>query len=324
MKIIEVIAAQGNADTVMAAAEKFEVLDCRLGVTDADGMQVMRLVVADSKLQGIQDMLQQIITGQPDARIIVIPVDTLLPRPDKQDREKEDSASASRELLYDSIEKNTLLDSNYLLLVLLSTIVAAIGLIEDNVAVIIGAMVIAPLLGPNLALALGSALGDAELMRKALVTSAAGMGLAIGLSIVLGYFWPGSLSSDELLSRTDASLDSIALALASGAAAALSMTTGLPSVLVGVMVAVALLPPSATFGIMLGQGEMQLAMGAALLLAVNVVCVNLASRIVFLAKGIEPRTWMEKNKAQRSMTLYILVWVISLIILVAAIYMREI
>jgi len=323
MKIIEVIADQGNADTVKAVAEKFEALDFRLGVVDDAGVQVMRLVVSDSQLQVTQDMLQQVITGQPLARMIVIPIDTLLPRPDKEDREKEDSASASRELLYDSIEKNARLDTNYLLLVLLSTIVAAIGLIENNVAVIIGAMVIAPLLGPNLALALGSALGDAELMRKALLTSAAGMGLAIALSFTLGYLWPGSLKSAELLLRTEVNLDSIALALASGAAAALSMTTGLPSVLVGVMVAVALLPPSATFGIMLGQGETTLAMGAALLLAVNVVCVNLACKIVFLAKGIKPRTWWEKDKAKKSLRFYIMAWIISLAILIGAIYIRQ-
>jgi len=66
------------------------------------------------------------------------------------------------------------------------------------------------------------------------------------------------------------------------AAAALSLTTGLSSVLVGVMVAVALLPPAATLGIMLGQGNMSLAIGAGLLLAVNIVSVNLASKIVFL------------------------------------------
>ena len=208
-------------------------------------------------------------------------------------------------------------------MVVLSTIVAAIGLIENNVAVIIGAMVIAPLLGPNLALALGTALGDIALVRKALVTFGAGLGMAIVLSVILGYFWPTNLSSTELLLRTEANLDSIALALASGAAAALSLTTGLPSVLVGVMVAVALLPPAATFGIMLGQGEMSLALGALLLLAVNIVCVNLASKIVFLVKGIRPRTWWEKEKAKKTMVLYISGWIVSLIILVVAIYLRQ-
>jgi len=117
--------------------------------------------------------------------------------------------------------------------------------------------------------------------------------------------------------------DSIALALASGAAAALSLSTGLSSILVGVMVAVALLPPAATLGLMLGQGHTQLAIGAGLLLAVNVVCVNLASKLVFIAKGINPRTWLEKEKAKRAMVVYVLGWITTLIVLMVIIYVRR-
>ena len=162
------------------------------------------------------------------------------------------------------------------MLVLLSTIVAAVGLLADNVAVVIGAMVIAPLLGPNLAQALGVALGDRRLAWRALRTNLAGIVLAVALSAAVGALLRGEITSDELLQRTVVGLDSVTLALASGAAAVLSISTGLPSVLVGVMVAVALLPPAATMGIMLGHGLFDLAAGAALLLAVNVVCVNVA------------------------------------------------
>jgi uncharacterized membrane protein len=125
-----------------------------------------------------------------------------------------------------------------------------------------------------------------------------------------------------LIARTVVGLDSVALALASGAAAALSLTTGLSSVLVGVMVAVALLPPAATVGLMFGHGETDLAINAALLLAINIVCVNLASKVVFLAKGISPRTWYEKAKAKRAMVIYILMWLVTLAILIAAVFAR--
>ena len=129
--------------------------------------------------------------------------------------------------------------------------VVAIGLLENNVAVVIGAMVIAPLLGPNIALALGAALGDMPLIWKAFKTGSAGIGLALFFSIGIGIWHPMDLDSPELMARTDVGVDSMALALASGAAAVISLTTGLSSVLVGVMVAVALLPPTATLGIML-------------------------------------------------------------------------
>jgi len=93
-------------------------------------------------------------------------------------------------------------------------------------------------------------------------------------------------------------------------------------VLVGVMVAVALLPPTATLGLMVGAGQINLAFGAGLLLAVNVVCVNLAAKVVFLFRGVRPRTWLEKRKARQSMMAYIIFWLISLAVLILAIYLR--
>jgi uncharacterized membrane protein len=126
-----------------------------------------------------------------------------------------------------------------------------------------------------------------------------------------------------MLLRTEAGLDAVALALASGAAAALSLTTGLSSVLVGVMVAVALLPPAAALGLMLGQGRIDLAVGAGLLLGINIVCINLASKIVFFLKDIRPRTWLEKEKAKRAMVVYTAVWLVTLLLLILAIYARR-
>jgi len=92
--------------------------------------------------------------------------------------------------------------------------------------------------------------------------------------------------------------------------------------LVGVMVAVAILPPAATFGMMLGMAEFEKANGAALLLAVNIVCINLSAKLVFLLRGIQPRTWSEKQRARTSVGIAITMWVASLVILVAIIYFK--
>lgn len=323
MKYVEVVADAGNAATVSAIAEKHEVSDYRVGVVGEDGLQPMRLLVADDKLQPVLDSLQTLLGVQSSARIVVLPVEIALPKPTEEERKEEDTATAAREALYGGVEKNARLDLNFIVLVFLSTVVAAIGLIESNVAVVIGAMVIAPLLGPNLAFGLATALGDGSLMRKSVLTGAAGVALAVALSVGIAGMWPFDLSSPEIAARTEVGLDSVALALASGAAAALSLTTGLSSVLVGVMVAVALLPPAVTLGLMLGHGEYNLAMGAGLLLAINLVCVNLACKLVFVIKGIHPRTWMEKKKAKHAMVVYILGWVVTLIILIFVIYGRE-
>ncbi len=323
MKYVEIIADAGSSDIVSVIAKKAKAMDFRLGLVGTDGMQPMRMLVSDDKLQLALDTLQNVLGAQPTARILVLSVEASLPKPDEEKKKNEDSATAARELIYEEVEKGARLDLNFCLLVVLSTVVAAIGLIENNVAVLIGAMVIAPLLGPNLALSLGTALGDVSLMRKSARTLFFGVLLAVALSAVFGVLWPSALTGHELMSRTRASLDSIFLALASGAAAALSLTTGLSGVLVGVMVAVPLLPPAATLGIMLGAGEPALAMGAGLLLAVNVVSVNLASKIVFFLKGVHPRTWLEKEKAKRAMLRYVVGWIVTLLILLLLMFVRS-
>jgi uncharacterized membrane protein len=131
------------------------------------------------------------------------------------------------------------------------------------------------------------------------------------------------VASSEILARTDVGLDGAALALASGAAAVLSLTTGLSSTLVGVMVAVALLPPTATMGMLIGAGHWQLAMGALLLLAVNVVCVIVSAKIVFAAKGVQPRTWYERNRTHQSRILRGTIWALLLFALLLIVVIRQ-
>jgi len=326
MKIIEILADGSYLPALKSIAEKQEAADYWVGPEGQDGRHEVRLLVTPEKLQETLDALQAVLGNSESAKWFLMSVEAALPRPKEKnpkENDKTDSVTASREELYNSVEKSARLDSNFLLLVFLSTIVVAIGLLEDNVAVVIGAMVIAPLLGPNIALALGTALGDTSLMWKSLKTTLAGLVLALGLSFLIGVLWPLNFESRELLARTDAGLDSAALAFASCAAAVLSLTTGLPSVLVGVMVAVALLPPTSTVGLMLGAGKWDLATGASLLLAVNVVCVNLAAKVSFLFRGIKPRTWLEKQKARQSMAIYIILWILSLAVLLMVIFFRH-
>ena len=326
MKIIEVIADVSYRDIITTIAGQHEAQDWWEGPRGEDGRTAIRLLVPDEQRQEVLDALQGALNHSPKARIVVSAVEAVLPRQESNGNGAsriEKSGSTTREELFNNIEKNARLNSTYLILVVLSTIVVAIGLLEDNVAVVIGAMVIAPLLGPNIALALATALGDTELIWKSLKTGAVGFVVALALTIGIGKIWHLNFDSQELLARTDVGLDSIALALASGAAAVLSLSTGLPSVLVGVMVAVALLPPTATMGLMLGAGKYKLAMGAALLLAVNVVSVNLSAKLTFLARGIKPRTWLEKQKARQSMTAYIVFWLVTMGVLIFAIYLMH-
>ena len=340
MKIIEVIADPGHHDTILAIAEQQQVEDFWSIPNNEDGRIITRFLVSPEKRQKVLDALQTILHNAENYHVLIIPLDTALPKQAEVDlesltaeqqeeekaKEKERKKAAlmnTREEILGQVEKDAQLDNNFILLVILSAIVAAIGLLENNIAVIVGAMVIAPLLGPNIAFSLGAALGEKKLVAQSLKTLFAGIAIAILVAAGIGLIWPGDFDSQELILRTDVAYSGTAIALASGAAASLSLVSGLSSALVGVMVAVALMPPTVTIGLMLSTSNPDLALGAAILLAVNIVCINLSSKLVFLFRGIQPRSWLEARKAKQSRLLYIVLWVATLALLILVIYLRH-
>jgi uncharacterized hydrophobic protein (TIGR00341 family) len=164
------------------------------------------------------------------------------------------------------------------------------------------------LLGPLLAFSFASSIGDTDLMIKAGKSAGIGLSLGFATAFLIGFIIDVDLTSPELHDRTIVGLDSVVLALASGGAAALSVARGQSTTLVGVMVAVALLPPSVAVAVYLGAGEVALSARALVLLATNVICVNIASMLVFTLRGIRPRTWLEKKSAKRSRQINMAVW----------------
>jgi uncharacterized hydrophobic protein (TIGR00341 family) len=327
VKIIEVIADAGHLDTLHGIAEQYQVSDIWYGAVNEDGRMSVKMLLSDENRQAVLDSIQSLIQASENSKIIVSPVEAVLPKaiekPEEKEQAKKTRRSVTREEIYSAVEVNAKLHRDYLLLVVLSSIVAAAGLLENNVAVIIGAMVIAPLLGPNIAFAFGTSLGDKELVLNSLTTIIAGIAVAICVAFITGLIWPAQAITHELVLRTDINYAGTVIALASGAAASLSLVTGLSSVLVGVMVAVALMPPAVTIGLMLSDAAFDYAIGASMLLAVNIVCVNLSAKLVFLLKGIQPRTWLETRKARQSRALYLLVWITLLILLIVMIYLRH-
>lgn len=323
IRLIEVVAKSGHADTLQAVAHQFNALDCRIATPDETGTQSVRILAHPDKQQELVDQLQSALGAEPGWRLIILPVDAVVPDPEPQEEVRRTATATLREQLYVEVSRGAQADTTFVLLVLLSTVVAAIGLFNDNVAVVIAAMVIAPLLGPNEALAFGSALGDRDLIIRAALTNAFGLGLAIAGAALAGYLLPERFSSPELLARTQIGYDSIILALAAGAAGAISLTTSVSSAVVGVMVAVALMPPAVAFGYMLGTWRVDMALSAGTLLAINIVCINLTAQIVFLVRGIRPRTWYERRGAKQSTYVSLIVWTALLVALVAIVYVNR-
>ncbi len=273
---------------------------------------LIKILASAEETEHLMDLLNQYFSHEPWFRLILLPVAATLPRVEEPEEKKPEDEQKkqeriSREEMYESVKDMAKLTRVYLGMIALSTVVAAVGLMNDNVAVIIGAMVIAPMLGPIIAQAMGTTLGDFPLVRLALKTNLAGLGLALVLSVLLGLVLQASPSGSELAARTRIGLGDMAVALASGGAGALAFTAGVPTVLVGVMVAVALLPPLASLGLLLGSGYLLPALGAGLLLITNIICVNLAGVVVFWIQGVRPTSWWEEQRAKKATRLSIAV-----------------
>ncbi|WP_114520218.1 TIGR00341 family protein [Altererythrobacter sp. ZODW24] len=197
----------------------------------------------------------------------------------------------STDELYDDIADSLIIRPSYLMTVFFSAIIASLGMRSGQTAVVIGAMIIAPLLGPTLGLALAATIGNARVGIKAGTTLAVGSVLAVISGAIVG----ASVTIDplvpELLNRTVVQPADIALSLACGAAGVLAFSRGSSMTLVGVMIAVALVPPLSATGVYLAAGYPEAAGGALYLFAINLVCVNAAGIATFLLQGLPPKDW---------------------------------
>jgi uncharacterized hydrophobic protein (TIGR00341 family) len=305
-----------------------------------DRLALIRVLVPAERTEAVSDALCDQFGDEPVFRLMLLPVEGTLPK--LEEPEKTETAApaeaeqprvpdrVSREELYQDIESAARLSHTYTLGVALSTVVAAVGLVADDVAVIIGAMVIAPLLGPNVALALATTLGDRDLAVRAARVSGAGVVTASLISILAGVvillFFPDLAARlgdiPAIASRSRVGPEHVLLGLAAGSAGALAFTTGIPAVLIGVMVAVALLPPTVVAGLLLGSGDFVAAGGALALVLTNVACINLAGVLTFMAQRVRPRTWWEEEKARRASRVAIVLWAMTLVVMAVAVLLK--
>lgn len=327
LRLIEMVLKEQAGGEVRELLKKHTLLEHRQ-IRLPDGEVLVRILLDAEQIEAVLDLLEKRYTSEEGNRVVILPVEATLPRAEADPEPDPDAAEQqapteekpperiAREELYEDIKDAARGSRVYLAMVVLSTIVAAIGLYYSSVAIIIGAMVIAPLLGPNMAMALATTLGDLPLLWRALKTSLAGIGTAMVLSVILGVLLQVDPAAPEIATRDGVALGDAAVALASGAAGALAFTTGVSASLIGVMVAVALLPPLVTFGLLLGSGQPALAMGALALFSMNLVCINLAGVVTFLVQGIRPATWWEKDRAAKATRIAILLWAVLLAALI--------
>ncbi len=207
----------------------------------------------------------------------------------------------SRVALFDRLQTQSTWSFDFVLLMLLSTGIASLGLMQNSPAVVIGAMLVAPLMTPLLGSGLSLVQGNLPLMRSCLKSICFGFLAALVVGTLFGFMAPISALTNELAARGGPNLLDFGVAAISGIAASYCVARpGLSSALAGVAIAAALVPPIATVGISLALREFSNASGAALLFGTNVVAIILSSALTFFLIGIRGQLGTKKLWAHRT------------------------
>lgn len=330
LRLLEIIVPEQHYNDVSELLKQSEITD-HWQTCSCESSVIFKIILQVEKTEEIIDQFENRFKHLEAFRLILYPLEASFPSP-KQIEEKskengnnetqETPIRVSRQELYNDIFDSSKCTNTFLIMIFLSTVVAAVGLLRDNTAIIIGAMVIAPLLGPNVAMSLATTLGDFELGLSAIKTNLSGVALSFLLSIGFGFFLEIDPSHPEIVSRTIVGFGDIILALASGIAGALAFTSGAPTTLIGVMVAVALIPPLVVSGLLLGSGFIQSSLDAILLFAANMICINISGTLIFAWQGIRPRNWWEATKAKRATKYATSIWAILLFLLLLLLYFK--
>ena len=218
-----------------------------------------------------------------------------------------------RKSLVERIDQGARGGPDFIIMMLLSASLASLGLLQGSTAVVIGAMLVAPLMGPLVAAGLALVQGNPKMFRSALGVCLIGITLSLAISLFFGMINPGFESSLEIEARGKPDMLDLVIAFASGMVAAYAM--GRPNVsgtLAGVTIAAALLPPLAVVGICLTSNELIIAANAAILFTTNLVAIILGASLIFRLLGMQVGSGeVERAKwVNRAIMIFVLVVVI--------------
>ena len=237
---------------------------------------------------------------------------------------EEDEDRIARDELITSADKLAPSFRTYVIMTVVSAVIATAGLLMDSPAVVVGSMVIAPLIGPAMAASVGTVVNEREMFRRGIRLQVIGLGVSVAAAFVFAFLVKQAnlippladvTVVPEIRERVAPDFLSLAIALGAGVAGIVSLTSGVSAGLVGVMIAVALIPPAATVGIGLAWGEPMVSLGAGVLLLVNVLSINLAALAVLWYMGYRPEQWFRQSVARRTTIKRIGTLVVAIVVL---------
>jgi uncharacterized hydrophobic protein (TIGR00271 family) len=189
----------------------------------------------------------------------------------------------------DSLTDESRLDRSFILMTVGSCVIATLGLLSNSAAVIIGAMLIAPLMLPIRGLSFGILEADRDLIETSAKALAVGTLLSIALSTLIGRVINLSEYDSEVWARTSPTILDLGIAIAAGAIAGFAkLDEKISGTMAGTAIAVALMPPLCVVGLWLAKANLPVAMGALLLFITNLMGITLACMVVFFSAGYFP------------------------------------
>lgn len=315
MRLVEIAVPAGQRTSVL---DTLDSLDIDYVVTEAEGKESYEAVISIAlPVAAVETVLDDLRASglTEDARTVVVGAETVISREyDELAEHVETEESTEDQIARQELETRardlTPTLPIYLIMTVVSVLVATAGLLLNSPAVVVGSMVIAPLIGPALSASVGTVINDDALFRSGFSYQVVGVvGAILAAAIFAGILRitllvpPGEevLVIPEVAERLRPDLLSLFIALGAGVAGILSLTTGISAALVGVMIAAALIPPAAAAGVAIAWGEPILAIGATVLVLVNLISINLMGLITLWVSGYRPERFFETDHARRQL-----------------------
>ncbi len=304
---LQVIAPSEKKERIIIIFQK-EGLD--YFVSDSEDKALFNLNVPKEKVEEINEELKSIDIHKEGSISVTSTEAVISEKAEEMEEEikEEEGERISREEIVSKTKEMASLSTNYLVFTIVSSIIATSGILANSTAVVVGSMVIAPLIGPAVASSAGTVLANTELFQKgntsliigllvSILSSAFFAWLVFNLNLVPPLQDPALVT--EISERIYPNFLSIGIGIGSGIAAALSLTTGISTALVGVMIAVALIPPASVAGVGIAIKDPRIALGATVLLMVNVLAVNLAGTLTLNYQGYSPENYFKEVKSKK-------------------------
>ncbi|MBC5792672.1 MAG: TIGR00341 family protein [Nanohaloarchaea archaeon] len=313
MKRIEVTIPKKNEQDVL---EVLEDRDHTATVIEAekDGEDIVRCefvqdsAEVDEVIQDLKD-IKEIDSG--DLTVELIEQKAYV---EKGKRRKGGSSSISANEMYSKAFDFSSFDVKSWSLIGLASAIAVMGLAAENLIVVIGAMVIAPMLGPFMSSSFGLVIGDRKIIRQSMVYGAGSILMAVIFSAIISL--PFNIETNSLISLiADPGFTTVPLSLFVGSASAVAFSTEARETLAGVAVAIALVPPSAVAGIAISALNFDLMFHVSLVILSNVMALILAGSVTFKLLGVSPATYYRKKVSKDKMRKAVAVSGISLVLI---------